>query len=100
MDLLLTGRLITASDAANLGLYTRVLSKDKVLDNAIETATLIAANSPPAVQAVKKQVAQMIAFDAIQWEKEEQELGDVVRASNSFKEGVAAFLEKRTPNYD
>ena len=63
------------------------------------SAGLIAANSPPAVQAVKKQIAQMLAHDASEWEAQEQQLGDKVRASDAFLEGVAAFREKRVPNY-
>ena len=99
MDLILTGRLIEAQEAETLGLYTRVLPKEKVLDDALSKAALIAANSPPAVQAVKKQIAQMLAHDASEWEAQEQQLGDKVRASDAFLEGVAAFREKRVPNY-
>lgn len=99
MDLILTGRLIEAQEAETIGLYTRVLPKEKVFHDALSTAALIAANSPPAVQAVKKQIAQILAHDASEWEAQEQELGDKVRASDAFLEGVAAFREKRVPNY-
>jgi enoyl-CoA hydratase/carnithine racemase len=67
---------------------------------AIETAELIAANSPSAVQAVKRQISATIADHARSREAMEQELGDHVRASAHFKEGVAAFLEKRWPRYE
>jgi enoyl-CoA hydratase/carnithine racemase len=66
---------------------------------ALETAEVIAANSPSAVQAVKRQISTTIAEHALGREALEQELGDQVRASSHFSEGVAAFREKRPPHY-
>jgi methylmalonyl-CoA decarboxylase len=66
---------------------------------ALETAELIASHSPSAVQAVKQQISTTIAEHAQSREALDQELGDRVRASADFKEGVAAFLEKRPPKY-
>ena len=100
MDLLLTGRLIDAPEAARLGLVNRVVDADRLMDWALETAEQIAANSPSAVQAVKRQISATIAEHARAREPMEQELGDRVRASAHFKEGVAAFLEKRRPRYE
>ncbi len=100
MDLLLTGRLIAAEEAARLGLVNRVAPAGDVLAEALATATAIAANSPPAVQAVKRHIATMIAEHALSREAMDQALGDQVRASPEFQEGVAAFLGKRRPNYD
>ncbi len=100
MDLLLTGRLIDAPEAARLGLVNRVVEADRLMDWALETAEQIAANSPSAVQAVKRQISATIAEHARARERMEQELGDRVRASAHFKEGVAAFLEKRRPRYE
>ncbi len=100
MDLLLTGRLIDAAEAARLGLINRVVPAEGLMDWALETASQIAAHSPSAVQAVKRQISATIADHARSREPMEQELGDRVRASAHFKEGVAAFLEKRRPSYD
>jgi enoyl-CoA hydratase len=100
MDLLLTGRLIDAAEAARLGLINRVVPAEGLMDWALETADQIAAHSPSAVQAVKRQISATIADHARSREPLEQELGDRVRASAHFKEGVAAFLEKRRPSYD
>ena len=58
------------------------------------------ANSPSAVQAVKRQVSATIADHALTREAFEQELGDAVRTSPHFAEGIAAFREKRPPRYE
>src|ERR1700756_5706873 len=100
MDLLLTARLIDAGEAARLGLVNRLVPRSELMGWAIETAETIAANSPSAVQAVKRQVSATIADHALTREVLEQQLGDEVRASPHFAEGVAAFREKRTPHYE
>jgi enoyl-CoA hydratase/carnithine racemase len=100
MDLLLTGRLIDATEAARLGLINRVVPAEGLMAWALETAEVIAANSPSAVQAVKRQISATIADHARGREALEQQLGDQVRASVHFTEGVAAFREKRRPRYE
>lgn len=99
MELLLTANLIDAETAAQLGLVNRVLPADQLMPWAIATAEAIAANSPVAVQAVKQQISSTISDHALSREALDQELGDRVRASPHFREGISAFLEKRTPNY-
>ncbi|MDX2158717.1 MAG: enoyl-CoA hydratase-related protein [Hyphomicrobiaceae bacterium] len=99
MDLILTGRLVDAATAARLGLVNEVVPADALLDWALAKARQIAANSPAAVQAVKTQISAGIVEHAVAREAREQELGDRVRASPDFEEGVAAFLQKRTPQY-
>lgn len=64
------------------------------------TAEGIASNSPMAVQAVKRFVATGAAEQAEAREPFEQALGDAVRASPDFVEGVAAFRERRQPSYE
>ena len=72
MDLLLTARLIDAREAARLGLVNRLVPRSKLMGWAIETAETIAANSPSAVQAVKRQVSATIADHALTREALEQ----------------------------
>ena len=100
MDLLLTARLVDAVEAARLGLVNRVVPAADLMAWALETAETIAANSPTAVQAVKRQISTTIAEHARARETLDQELGDRVRASAHFAEGVAAFREKRQPRYE
>ncbi len=99
MDLILTGRLIAAAEAKEINLVNKVLPAGQVLPQAIETAALIAKNSPSAVQAVRTQISSMMTADAAQHEARDQELGDRVRAGADFQEGIAAFNEKRPPDY-
>jgi enoyl-CoA hydratase/carnithine racemase len=99
MDLLLTGRLVEAAFAERIGLINQIVPAELLLDWAVETAGTIAANSPAAVQAVKTQVSASIADYAKSREALEQQLGDRVRASPDFAEGVAAFRGKRRANY-
>ncbi|HEU5194084.1 MAG TPA: enoyl-CoA hydratase-related protein [Methylomirabilota bacterium] len=100
MDLLLTARLIDATEAARLGLINQVVEAERVLPTALEIAERIAKNSPSAVQAVKQQISATIADHAKSREALDQELGDRVRGGKDFPEGVAAFREKRQPKYD
>ena len=99
MDLLLTGRLVDAEAALSMQLVNEVVDADDVLSVALERARMIAANSPDAVQAVKTQISSTDADFAATREVMEQQLGDSVRAGKHFAEGVAAFLEKRKPDY-
>jgi enoyl-CoA hydratase/carnithine racemase len=100
MELLFTAELIDAGEAARIGLVNRVVPADRLLSWALETADRIAANSPSAVQAVKRQISATIAEHARAREALDQALGDRVRASADFREGVAAFRAKRPPRYE
>jgi enoyl-CoA hydratase len=99
MDLLLTGRLVDAAFAERVGLVNLVVARDRLMPWALETAASIAANSPAAVQAVRTQISAGIADYARSREALEQDLGERVRTSRHFAEGVAAFREKRRPDY-
>lgn len=100
MRLLLTAENIDANEALRIGLVNEVVPADEVMERAIATAETIAANSPMAAQAVKRFVSSGIADAAREREPFEQALGDAVRASTDFTEGVAAFRERRQPTYE
>ncbi|HKS88543.1 MAG TPA: enoyl-CoA hydratase-related protein, partial [Stellaceae bacterium] len=85
--------------AARVGLVNTLVERARLLPWALETAATIAANSPVAVQAVRTQISAGIADYARSREALEQQLGDRVRASRHFAEGIAAFREKRKPDY-
>jgi enoyl-CoA hydratase/carnithine racemase len=99
MELLLTAKLIDAATAVEIGLVNRVVPTNALMPWALETAETIAANSPTAVQAVKQQISTTMAEQALTREALDQALGDRVRASPHFREGVTAFRQKRQPKY-
>ena len=99
MELILAGKLVDAAEAARIGLINRVLPRDELMPWAIAMAETIAANSPMAVQAVKEQISATDHVQNYPREEMEQILGDRVRASPDFAEGIASFQEKRPANY-
>ena len=100
MKLLLGAELIDAEAALGIDLINEVVPGDRLIETTLAMAETIAANSPSAVQAVKRKISTEIAEHALTQEELDQELGDEVRESPHFKEGVTAFLEKRKPVYD
>lgn len=97
LELTLTGEPIDAAGAAALGLVNRVAPADRVVDEAVALAQLIAANGPLGVQASKRLV-RMAAFEpaADVWQLH-GELQAKVFSSEDAKEGATAFVEKRPP---
>jgi enoyl-CoA hydratase len=97
MELLLTGELIQASRAAELGLVNRLVPDGQALDAAVALAEVIAANGPLAV-AVTKQIARAQAdWTTEEGWKRQNELFAPVFASDDAREGATAFAEKRPP---
>ena len=95
-DLLFTGRLIDASEAASLGLITR-MAEPAAIDGAVrELAAAIAANAPMTIRATKEAVRRIQAARRIE-APQADDLVAMCYMSEDFKEGVAAFLAKRPP---
>ena len=99
MKLLLTAEMVDAEQALRIGLINDIVPLENLADAALGIAEQIAANSPVAVQAVKQHISTGYAEAGLAREDAEQAFGDLVRASDDFQEGVAAFREKRQPNY-
>ena len=96
-DLLLTGRLFTSEEALRLGLVNEVVDAERLEARALELVGVLKANSPEALAATKRllraqnkawldaAIAEALAANA------------EARGTHDFREGVAAFLEKRKP---
>ena len=96
-DLLLTGRLIDAAEAASLGLVTRVVAEPDLLPEARSLARCLLRNSPAAMEATKR-LLNRFADRELPNDIEAAILANVqARATDDFREGVRAFLEKRDP---
>jgi enoyl-CoA hydratase len=99
MDLLLTGRYISAEEALRFGLINRVVEKPKLLETAFEIAGAIAKNSPGAVSATKLSVLDSFKTGITDAFARELEHGDRVFSAPDAMEGPRAFLEKRAPQW-
>ena len=98
-DLLLTGRMISAAEAKEIGLIGHVVPDGEALDKAIELAEMIASNGPIAVQAVLASMRATRDLPEAEGLALEQELGFPVFATNDAKEGPRAFKGKRPPEF-
>jgi enoyl-CoA hydratase len=95
MDLLLTARAIDAAEALRVGLIGRVVPDGTALDAALETAELINANGPLAVEAIKRSVRETEGLSEVDGLARELEIGSPVFESADAKEGARAFVERR-----
>ncbi len=100
MELALTGRAVTATEAAEIGLVNRVVADDALMDAALELAEQIAANAPLAVQATKRMILEQARFgsdlDDEIWQHHDRVLLPVFQTKDAM-EGAVAFAEKRPP---
>jgi enoyl-CoA hydratase len=99
MDLCLTGRLMDASEAERAGLVSRVVPADKCLDEAIEAATVIAAYSNPSVMMAKESINRAFEGSLSEGMLFERRMFHSLFATEDQKEGMAAFVEKRKPDF-
>jgi enoyl-CoA hydratase len=99
MDLVLSARLMDAREAESAGLVSRVVAADKVVDEAIATATTIAGFSLPAVLMAKEAVQRASEVPLAEGLLFERRLFHSLFATEDQKEGMAAFVEKRTPDF-
>jgi len=98
-DLLLTGRIVNADEALRLGLITSVVAEDQLAASVNSLAQTLLANSPQSLAITKRlfnerhaaflDKAILAAVDAY----------TEVRSSSDLREGLAAFIEKRKPNW-
>ncbi len=99
MEMVLTGEPITARQALDAGLVARVTQDEVVVDDALAMAATMASKSPIALRLAKEAVNaayEMSLTDAL---AHERRLFYLLFASEDQKEGMAAFLEKRTPDF-
>jgi enoyl-CoA hydratase/carnithine racemase len=98
MELLLEGRILTAVEAREKGLLTRVVGDDRVVEEAWATAGRIAAMAPLANR-ITKRLARRLAPGSPPLSKAEFDESFAYWDSQDHREGIAAFLAKRPPQF-
>jgi enoyl-CoA hydratase len=99
MEFLLTAEPLPAERALELGLLNEIVEPDQLMERAHGWAGRILANGPLAIRATKESVVRGLVVTMKEAYKIEQELSQVVFASEDAKEGPKAFAEKRKPNW-
>jgi len=95
-ELMLTGRIIDAREADHIGLVSRVVSDDALLDSALETAELIAANSPWGVRMTKEVAWSQLEIGSLQAGIDMENRTQILSSfTEDHREAMTAFLEKR-----
>ncbi len=98
-ELILTGAEISAERLERLGVVNRVVAPGEALSEALRITEAITANSPVAVQQSLRAVNRVISeTDALGW-RATDDARRVIVASEDRREGIAAFFERRAPNW-
>lgn len=96
-ELCMTGAMITASEAKQIGLVNRVFPADKLWEETMKTAAVICSKGRVSLRTVKRCIDRGLDADLTNGCYMESEGFAVVFASQDAKEGMSAFLEKRKP---
>eukprot|EP01138_Halocafeteria_seosinensis_P001617 gb/GECG01001657.1/.p1 GENE.gb/GECG01001657.1/~~gb/GECG01001657.1/.p1 ORF type:complete len:331 (+),score=42.25 gb/GECG01001657.1/:1-993(+) len=99
MELILTGDRIKAEEARESGLVSRVVPKDSLVDEAVKLGQKIASHSQPIVCMAKEAVNASYEMSLGEGLRFERRLFHSSFATNDQKEGMAAFAEKRKPEF-
>ena len=100
VELLLTGRIIEGTQAAEYGLANYALPADEVLPKALEIAREIAGCAPIAVRLTKRSIYEHVQYEPRAAAAHEAHAQSRTIETTDHREGVAALLEKRTPRFE
>ncbi len=99
-ELMLTGRMVFADEAERIGLVSRVVPDDDLLDAALESARLICANSPTGVWMTKEVMWAQLEVASLQAGIDLENRTQILTSfTEDMHEAVGAFLERRPPEF-
>src|ERR1700683_118578 len=96
-DLLLTGRIIGAEEAARMGLVNEIVEPEHLMKRARELSALLMENSPASLRATKKLLNDHARAELDAEIEAAVRENAAIRTTADFREGIASFLEKRQP---
>jgi methylglutaconyl-CoA hydratase len=96
-DLLLTGRIIGADEAARMGLINEIVAPENLLTRARELAALLMQNSPASLRATKQLLSDHARAELDAQIEAAVRENAAIRTTADFREGIVSFLEKRKP---
>ena len=99
MEMNLTGRMMDAAEAERCGLVSRIVKTEDLLEEALKVATKIAELSRPAVMMTKESVNRAYEVTLAEGVRFERRLFHSLFSTEDQKEGMAAFVEKRKPQF-
>ena len=98
-ELCMTGVIISAAEAREIGLVNKVFPSDKLWEETMKTAHLIASKGRISLKAVKDCIDRGLNVDLINGCYMESDNFGLCMSSPDGKEGMSAFLEKRKPEF-
>jgi enoyl-CoA hydratase len=99
MDMVLTGRFLTAAEALDYGLVSRVVPVEHFFDEAMNVARILAEKPPLALRLAKEGVLKAHEMPLSQGLDYERKLFYMLFATEDQEEGMKAFMEKRKPEF-
>jgi enoyl-CoA hydratase len=99
MEMCLSGRLIDAVEAERCGIVARIVPSDELLDEALKVAAVIASKSLPIAMMIKESVNRAFEVNLTEGVLFERRVFHAAFATQDQKEGMAAFVAKRAPEF-
>jgi methylglutaconyl-CoA hydratase len=96
-DLLLTGRIFEAEEAARMGLVSEIVPVEDLMKRARQLASLLMENSPASLRATKQLLIAHARTELDAQIDEAVRENAAIRTTADFREGISSFLEKRKP---
>ncbi|HET6518748.1 MAG TPA: enoyl-CoA hydratase [Geminicoccaceae bacterium] len=99
MDMCLTGRMMDADEANKCGLVSRVVPADKLIEEALKVADVIAGKSTVIAMMTKESVNRAFETTLAEGIRFERRVFHAMFSTEDQKEGMTAFVEKRKPSF-